>query len=101
MNSTLTISSPSLTHIRSMCLGKTKFPSAEIAWYVLDYNQRHQIRNSIPIHFCWKPTGAPIVVSIIWEREKRSNRYPFLKKNSGVPILSVPCLKRVVGLKRV
>lgn len=41
------ISSPSLSHIRAMCLGKTRFPSPEIAWYVLDYNQRHQVRNSI------------------------------------------------------
>lgn len=59
MNSTLTISSASLTHIRSMCLGKTKFPSAEIAWYVLDYNQRHQIRNSITNSFLLEAYRCP------------------------------------------
>ena len=59
MNKPLVISSPSLSHIRAMCLGKIRFPSPEIAWYVLDYNQRHQIRSSISDSFLLEAYRCP------------------------------------------
>lgn len=36
------ISSISLLRIRAVCLGKVKFPSPEIAWYVMDYTYRNR-----------------------------------------------------------
>lgn len=59
MNKPLVISSPSLLHIRAMCLGKVRFPSPEIAWYVLDYNRRHQIRNDFTDSFLLEAYRCP------------------------------------------
>ena len=74
MNRPLVISSPSLTHVRAMCLGKTKFPSPEIAWYVLDYNQRHQIKNKITNSYLLKAYRCPYCGTYHLGNSNKKNR---------------------------